>query len=345
MILSLYNREVDVSSFFERHPGGRSILRKYIENGKDCTEAFERVGHSEHAFKLMKNLPCKSGNIEEMTSRSKSRCSRLCTNEDPFMLHKLCGLLSLLHFVICYYRFFTSGMITFGVDYGIISKAFMLIHACLALLALQFPVEPLRIKGTQNMTVEQVQHTIVFSFRSLLFYALGPVSVAWRVVLVICHHIIADVVTARYHRKENGTTIRGGVPDDWVPGFVLKVRNVYAGVAQFGATISMLTCVHNPGDAALLSLIPIQLGAFANTLTKKHIIGSFGHGVIYGGSLLVSYLFFLQSPLCLLLFAVQYVARCFGINKYLLMISAPFIAHQFDLFVPVRYPMEALTIN
>ncbi len=194
----------------------------------------------------------------------------------------------------------------------------MVNHGVLALLGLQFPVEPLRIKGTQNMTTEQVFHTVIFSMRSLAAYFLHPYIHVF--ILVLLHHLAADMVTRRYHRTENGTTIRGGIADDWVPQYMLHARNIYAGVAQMGA-ISALLGAASPSDAAMMTLIPIQLGAFANTLTKKHLIGSLGHGVLYGGTLALSYLYFIHAPNVFYIMILQYIARVFGIYKYLVMVT------------------------
>jgi len=55
----------------------------------------------------------------------------------------------------------------------------MAVHALLALLGLQFPVEEYRIKGTQNMTLEQVYHTVIFSFRSIVVFFTYEPFFAW----------------------------------------------------------------------------------------------------------------------------------------------------------------------
>lgn len=134
-----------------------------------------------------------------------------------------------------------------------------------------------------------------------------------------------------YHRKENGTTIRGGTADKWVPLWLLSFRNFYAGIAQFGATTALLGAIDSPADAAMLSLIPIQIGAFVNTLTKKHIIGSLGHGVIYGGTLALAYMYFVfNGPMYLVFFCVQFGLRIVGINKYVIMILTCYLIHALD---------------
>lgn len=138
----------------------------------------------------------------------------------------------------------------------------------------------------------------------------------------MAHHVLADLITSRWHRVENGTTIRGGTADAWVPRWLLVVRNYFAGAAQFGATAALLGAVPDPFDAAMLSLAPIQVGAFVNTLTKKHILGSLGHGVIYGGLLLVSYVFMaVNNPVVLLYMAGCLLARKMGTNKYLVLMA------------------------
>ena len=139
----------------------------------------------------------------------------LITHEDHLHLHKVSGLISIVHFVICYCRFILSACKTFGINNDWMSFALMTNHGLLAVLALQFPVEKFRITGTQNMTTEQVYHTIIFTFRSVLIYFLSHLIP--RIYIVIVHHILADVITYIYHEYENGTTIRGGVADKWAP--------------------------------------------------------------------------------------------------------------------------------
>ncbi|CAH0022493.1 unnamed protein product [Clonostachys rhizophaga] len=52
--LVISNRVYDVTSFLEDHPGGAEILLE--EAGKDATESFEDVGHSEEARELLENM-------------------------------------------------------------------------------------------------------------------------------------------------------------------------------------------------------------------------------------------------------------------------------------------------
>ncbi|XP_078606877.1 cytochrome b5-like isoform X1 [Branchiostoma floridae x Branchiostoma japonicum] len=51
--LVIHDKVYDVTKFLEEHPGGEEVLLE--QSGKDGTEAFEDVGHSEDARDLMAN--------------------------------------------------------------------------------------------------------------------------------------------------------------------------------------------------------------------------------------------------------------------------------------------------
>jgi hypothetical protein len=324
MILRLLNREIDVENYIDAHPGGRAIITRYTQSGTDASTAFLAAGHSANAMSIVDTLSQQIHHHHVKRSFWQTLKHRLFTHEDYRHLHKLSGLVAILHFGVCFYRFLTSGFRTYGVGVDVVSMLLMANHGVLALLGLQFPVEPLRIKGTQNMTTEQVYHTVIFSMRSLAVYFLSLYIPVF--VLVLLHHLAADVTTARYHRSENGTTIRGGTADKWVPQWLLQARNIFAGVAQMGA-ISALLGAAPPSDAAMMTLIPIQLGAFANTLTKKQLLGSLGHGLLYGGTLAMSYLYFIHTPSMFYIMSLQYLARVVGIHKYLVMTMTAWVIH------------------
>ncbi|CAG9788273.1 unnamed protein product [Diatraea saccharalis] len=50
----IHNQVYDVTTFLEEHPGGEDALLEYA--GKDGTQAFEDVGHSEDAREVMKKF-------------------------------------------------------------------------------------------------------------------------------------------------------------------------------------------------------------------------------------------------------------------------------------------------
>ncbi|PWN19217.1 cytochrome b5 [Microstroma glucosiphilum] len=61
----------DVSNFMDEHPGGDEVLTS--EAGKDCTEAFEDVGHSDDARSLLP--PMLVGELEGAVQKAKQTAS------------------------------------------------------------------------------------------------------------------------------------------------------------------------------------------------------------------------------------------------------------------------------
>jgi len=53
-MIKIGGKTYDVSSYMYEHPGGKAVLEKYC--GGDATRAFEEVGHSSEAFKIMERL-------------------------------------------------------------------------------------------------------------------------------------------------------------------------------------------------------------------------------------------------------------------------------------------------
>ncbi|KAI9286637.1 cytochrome b5-like heme/steroid binding domain-containing protein [Umbelopsis sp. AD052] len=51
--VAIHNKVYNVTSFIEEHPGGEEVLLD--EAGKDATEAFEDIGHSDEAREILEN--------------------------------------------------------------------------------------------------------------------------------------------------------------------------------------------------------------------------------------------------------------------------------------------------
>jgi cytochrome b involved in lipid metabolism len=60
------NNVCDITKFLDEHPGGPQILIMYA--GKDCTEDFVDIGHSNDAIELMKKY--KIGEIDEPKTKN-----------------------------------------------------------------------------------------------------------------------------------------------------------------------------------------------------------------------------------------------------------------------------------
>lgn len=64
--LAINGKIYDVSGFVDEHPGGEEVLLD--EAGKDATEAFDDVGHSEYASELLTDMYVGEGNPEELVT-------------------------------------------------------------------------------------------------------------------------------------------------------------------------------------------------------------------------------------------------------------------------------------
>ncbi|CAG8540341.1 9929_t:CDS:2, partial [Paraglomus occultum] len=54
LYISIQGNVYDVSKFIDEHPGGEEVLLDVA--GKDATEPFEDVGHSDEALGILKTL-------------------------------------------------------------------------------------------------------------------------------------------------------------------------------------------------------------------------------------------------------------------------------------------------
>ncbi|KAG9299220.1 hypothetical protein G9A89_013868 [Geosiphon pyriformis] len=52
LYIAVHGKVYDVTNFIDEHPGGEEVLLD--EGGKDATEAFDDVGHSEEAYEILK---------------------------------------------------------------------------------------------------------------------------------------------------------------------------------------------------------------------------------------------------------------------------------------------------
>ncbi|KAI9490378.1 cytochrome b5-like heme/steroid binding domain-containing protein [Zychaea mexicana] len=62
----IHNKVYDITAFLSEHPGGEEVLLD--EGGRDATESFEDIGHSDDARELLKKYLV--GELDEKVSRS-----------------------------------------------------------------------------------------------------------------------------------------------------------------------------------------------------------------------------------------------------------------------------------
>ena len=176
----------------------------------------------------------------------------------------------------------------------------MLCHLALSSSSLIFQVLPKRIHKKPSIIWKEYQlHAIVFTMRCVSFFLYATyVPRQYRnwvvqLVLVLAHHIVADVVTEMYG-KEGETTVRGRHHKS------LKVRirwltRLYA-VYQLAALGSHIAPnEERMADLAFNGLVAIQSSAFLMTLYRKALIEWYHHAIVYSACLLLSLAYMLQS--------------------------------------------------
>jgi len=221
---------------------------------------------------------------------------KLFSPEDPQYLHKTLGLMCVLSFAYRYRLLFTSvgGSLGFGAD--AFSWVTMAVHLLLSCSSLIFHVLAKRIVSKPLIIYEEYRlHAIVFSVRCMSVFVygvarhgLGSAGKQWEplltFVLVMAHHVMADLVTWRYGQPDRYTTVR--IQDDAEPmnKAVLRFYAFY----QFAAVASHLIPSSRVPDMGFNTLIAIQSSAFFMTLNRKSLVTYKTHAVVYTSCLLLS---------------------------------------------------------
>eukprot|EP00970_Alexandrium_tamarense_P013017 scaffold3204_cov185-Alexandrium_tamarense.AAC.10 len=336
------------------HPGGAAVLKNY--NGLDATSAFERVGHSPYAYKLLTRFAIrrdkdKSANrASELVDASKCKVQvstwrkKIFTREDPKQIHKCCGLFVLLHFAFRYYQ-----MLFGDVSAGFGSRASrganftailcLLPHFVLSLSSLIFHSVPKeRIVGQPMIWKEFRLHSIIFSLRSIVCTFCGWMSVYFhhdprvRKAMVVVSS--ASILLANYAADKatealapsNSESTTATMP--YWEGCRLstqrRFKSFYA-YCQFLATLACLT-ISNPAWPFAV-LLPIQLAAFLMTMCRKGLITGRSYHISYTTSLMLPYIVatrdmnYTRTPDVVVMFVIGsllYRLRCLGVNKYIL---------------------------
>jgi hypothetical protein len=324
--------EYNVSSFLDKHPGGKKAIYEY--NGKDITEAFDNVGHSLTAKKLLdkyimdekaKELAKEMANSAEYLNPTSMAWvyRKLFTTEDKNNIHKMFGFASLLSFMYRYlYVFPTTGNLGFSGTW--FDYATIFLHFGLSASSLIFHVIEKRIIRNPLIIYEEYRlHAILFTARSVFVSLFGfhkdrylsSEMQPWVLALVILFfHILVDIVTAKYGTK-GITAVR--VRDDGE----LRIVKLFFSYYQFIALASLLIVDKNLPDLGYNIFIAVQSSAFLMTLKRKQLVHWWSYIFWYGGSLLLSSYFiyftkgyfFFVNVLFVFLLRTQY-----NMNKYII---------------------------
>lgn len=276
--------------------------------------------HSQTKTKLSMNEPITppSSSSMSMSKQLEFAKKKLVTAEDPLMLHKTFGLLALASFM---YRYFwlwpTTGTLGFDdhatntntnttINYSYyFNMATMACHLVLSTSSLIFHVLPKRIaKKPAIIWNEYRLHAIIFTMRCMSLFALytttntsastsASASASIQVVLILLHHVVADLVSWKYG-EPGKTTVRGRHDKDLKPQIRWLTR-VYA-IYQFSALASHIVPHRESrgADLAFNGLVAIQSSAFLMTLYRKGLIQWYHHAIIYSACLALSTAYIIQ---------------------------------------------------
>lgn len=253
--------------------------------------------------------------------------SKLFSNEDKHQFHKTLGLLSVLSFM---YRYFyvlpTQGNLGFEGTW--FDHATIFIHMLLSCSSLLFHVLSMRIVNRPMIIWEEYRlHAIIFSTRcfSVFYFAyFGPFKgTIWNHLLlpivVLVHHVGADLVTKKHGPKDKSTTtVRVKDDGDIVTTMFLRFYALY----QFCALGSHLVPNERLMDLGFNTFIAIQSSAFLMTLYRKGLIIERYHAFWYTFCLVLSMIVIYREcadTLFVVKLGLVYFLRVkFGINKYFL---------------------------
>lgn len=297
--LSIGGVVCDVTDFLMLHPGGNEVLLQY--GGQEAAEAFEEVGHSDFARKMLQEKAIGvlvDGNSSLQSTAGTSLLGRLFTREDGFNIHKVLGFSVLLH---VFYRIYTQ--LAWHWDGGF-SSGWVDLALCWLSIALQstsyfFEVPRARLLGSPMIWQEWRAHNYIFVLRHVLGFTICWGYLRWvnisnkiagtllsfSMFAVLYGQLYSvDVITA-YIREDKHTSLTASWPFwEGCPIWLEKAIKWYYTIAQFQAS-TLLIMTGTDLYAKYMVIFPFQFASFLMTLVRKGIITTKGFHAGYLWSL------------------------------------------------------------
>ncbi len=349
-VVTYKDKQYEIQDFLKSHPAGEDILLPYKD--KDITEAFDDIGHSKSALRLMSkylvNPPLlekveqkpdeteahpllekveqKEENplLEKVEQKEANRVQRkLFTHEDQYNIHKLFGAFALFSFA---YRYFY--LLPLCGDLGFSGTTFdnitLFFHFMLSSSSLLFHVLDRRIVERPLIIYKEYRlHAILFTTTAITTTLFGmyadqlmnyETQKIGLVALIFLIRGMVDLVTYKY-----GTTGVTAVRNNGEQTFVF-VRYFYS-FYQICALGSIITIDSNLRNFGFNQLIAIQSSTFLMTLKRKSLIRYKTYMFWYSFSLLLSYYFMFatkEKSFILQMMFVFFLRARFNMNKYIL---------------------------
>ena len=216
------------------------------------------------------------------------------TNHDPYHIHKLLGVASLLNYLLRLYY-----LLLYGTAFPLhepLSQALccVLVHGVLSTSSLLLPLPSKRNFSSPMIWPEFRLHSITFALRHIIATIL-TLSNTWptqivaealmKLGLIILTIQCASWITKKLGDHEKRTTNTMPYPS-WITHDMQKgVKDMYTR-AQFGAT---KTIVLSDPTLSYFPLLAIQIAPLLMTLVRKGKITSITYHRIYAISLTISY--------------------------------------------------------
>lgn len=190
---------------------------------------------------------------------------KLITKEDRTHIHKLLGVVCLLHFGYRFFLLFSKGTMYLSTPWA---QVMVCTHGILSCSSLIFHIPSKRIKGGPMIYPEYRLHSIIFALRSVICCLLTThgVDKIFHVIFCFVTMFFADIITEMH---PSGTTTMRQMPilqniDNSHKRQIVNLQTAH----QVAATLFMV----GNEDSCFSPLFSIQLAAFLMTLVRKSII-------------------------------------------------------------------------
>jgi len=210
----------------------------------------------------MKSSETFDGTNENRLIEKFSNVKKLFTKEDTYDFHKICGLMSIISYIIHFYIFYSNKQMHF--NYFLLLFNFLLHLASFSFKVLDF--KSISYHSSAFIWREYRIHSMLFAYRAIFIILFkSPIIISFFTM------ILADIATY-YYGTPNITTVRFKNHDKKTP--VDKLKIYYFVTSQIGATLLCMGLFQNEINLGLIfSTLPaIQLGAFGLTLIRKNLI-------------------------------------------------------------------------
>ncbi len=221
--------------------------------------------------------------------------AHLITHHDPFHIHKILGVLVLLHYIYRFYLLFETGTAFPAAESSSLAIGGVVLHGLLSWSSLLLPLPTRRNFAKPMIWPEFRLHSILFASRHVLS-AILSLAHLWpygmigdlvaRATIIIGTVIMAGIIANNYGSNVKRTTNSMPYPENVTPEQELAIKRLYT-TAQFGATA---TCFMNDASMNFAPLLGIQMAPLLMTLVRKGKISTGMYHRVYATSLSLGYL-------------------------------------------------------